>query len=162
MVDVFIALGSNLGDRVCNLEDAVLGLRDFVDVIRTSPIYETEPKYLEDQPRFLNMVVAGTTVLTAIDLLQRMKELESSLGRTPSERYGPRLIDLDIIFFGDDRIDSPELTVPHPSLAERAFVLRPLADIAPDMRHPVSGKSVQEMLDALPGDDGVERLRSDC
>ena len=161
MADVFIALGSNLGDRVCNLEDAVLGLRDFVDLIRPSPIYETEPKYLEDQPRFLNMVVAGKTALTASDLLNRLKELEASLGRTPSERYGPRLIDLDIIFFDDQRIDSPELTVPHPNLAERAFVLRPLADIAPDTRHPVSGKSVREMLNALPGDDGVERLRSD-
>jgi 2-amino-4-hydroxy-6-hydroxymethyldihydropteridine diphosphokinase len=161
VVDVFIALGSNLGDRVCNLEDAVVGLRDFVDLTRTSPIYETEPKYLEDQPRFLNMVVAGKTALTALDLLQRMKALESSLGRVPSERYGPRLIDLDIIFFGDDRVDSPELTVPHPKLAERAFVLRPLADIAPDTRHPISGDSVLEMLNALPGDDGIERLRSD-
>ncbi len=161
MVDVFIALGSNLGDRVCNLEDAVVGLRDFVDLTRTSPIYETEPIYLEDQPRFLNMVVAGKTALTALDLLKRMKELESSLGRVPSERYGPRLIDLDIIFFGDGWVDSPELTVPHPKLAERAFVLRPLADIAPDMRHPISGDSVLEMVNALPGGDDVERLRSD-
>ena len=160
MTDVFIALGSNLGDRVRILELAVAGLSDFLDVTRTSLIYETEPKYIEDQPRFLNMVVAGTTALTAIDLLHRVKALESSLGRTPAERYGPRLIDLDIIFFGDERIDLPDLTVPHPSLVERAFVLRPLADIAPDLLHPVSGMSVREMLNALPGDDGVERFQS--
>ena len=158
MTDVFIAVGSNLGDRARKLEDAVAGLRDFVKVTKTSPIYETEPRYVEDQPRFLNMVVAGSTALAAIELLRRMKALETSLGRVLSARYGPRHIDLDIIFYGKERIDLPDLKVPHPSLAERAFVLRPLADIAAGFRHPISGKSVEEMLIELPGDDGAVRL----
>lgn len=158
MVEVYLALGSNLGDRARNLKAALAGLADFVDVTRVSPTYETEPKYLEDQPRFFNLVVAGRTELVALDLLASIKALETLLGRTPSERFGPRLIDLDIIFYGKEQIDLPDLTIPHPGLAERAFVLRPLADIAPTMRHPASGKTVKAMLDELPEDDGIKRV----
>jgi 2-amino-4-hydroxy-6-hydroxymethyldihydropteridine diphosphokinase len=158
MVEVYLALGSNLGDRAQNLEAAVAGLSDFVDVTRMSLTYQTKPKYVEDQPQFFNMVVAGRTELASSDLLASVKALEASLGRTPSERYGPRLIDIDIIFYGDELIDLPDLIVPHPGLAERAFVLRPLADIAPTKRHPTSGKTVQAMLDDLPEDDGIKRV----
>jgi 2-amino-4-hydroxy-6-hydroxymethyldihydropteridine diphosphokinase len=158
MVDVFLALGSNLGDRARNLKAAIAGLSGIIDVTRISPIYETEPKYVEDQPQFLNMAVAGETDLAASDLLASIKTLECSLGRTPSERFGPRIIDLDIIFYGEVQIDLPDLTIPHPGLAERAFVLRPLADIAPTKPHPASGKSVKTMLDELPEDDGIKRV----
>ena len=158
MVEVYLALGSNLGDRARNLKAALAGLGDFVHVTKVSPTYETEPKYFEDQPQFFNLAVAGRTELAAADLLASIKALETSLGRTPSERFWPRLIDLDIIFYGEEQIDLPDLTIPHPGLAERAFVLRPLADIAPTKSHPVSGKTVQMMLDDLPGDDGVKRV----
>jgi 2-amino-4-hydroxy-6-hydroxymethyldihydropteridine diphosphokinase len=158
MVEVYLALGTNLGDRAQNLEAAISGLSDFVDVKKVSPTYETEPKYVEDQPQFFNLVVAGRTELAAMDLLERLKALETSLGRTPSERFGPRLIDLDIIFYGEAQIDLPDLTVPHPGLAERAFVLRPLADIAPTKLHPASGKTVKAMLHELPEDDGIKRV----
>lgn len=158
MVDVYLALGSNLGDRAENLAAAIASLGEFVDVIKVSPTYETEPKYVEEQPQFLNLVVAGRTELASSDLLASIKMLEISLGRTPSERFGPRLIDVDIIFYGDERIDLPDLIVPHPGLAERAFVLRPLADIAPTKLHPASGKSVKAMLEELPEDDGVKHV----
>ncbi len=158
MVEVYLALGSNLGDRAQNLEAAIAGLSDFVDVTRVSPTYQTEPKYVEDQPQFFNLVVAGRTEIASSDLLASVKALETSLGRVPSERYGPRLIDIDIIFYGDELIDLPDLIVPHPGLAERAFVLRPLADIGPTKRHPASGNTVKTMLDDLPEDDGIKRV----
>ena len=158
MVEIYLALGSNLGDRAQNLEAAVAGLSDFVDVTKVSPTYQTEPKYVEDQPQFFNLVVAGRTEISSSDLLVNIKALETSLGRMPSERYGPRLIDIDIIFYGDELIDLPDLIVPHPGLAERAFVLRPLADIAPTKRHPASRNTVQAMLDDLPEDDGIKRV----
>jgi 2-amino-4-hydroxy-6-hydroxymethyldihydropteridine diphosphokinase len=158
MVEVYLALGSNLGDRAQNLEAAIAGLSDFVDVTRVSPTYQTEPKYVEEQPLFFNLVVAGRTEIASSDLLASVKALETSLGRMPSERYGPRLIDIDIIFYGDELIDLPDLIVPHPGLAERAFVLRPLADIAPTKRHPKNGDTVKAMLDDLPEDDGFKRV----
>ena len=162
MPEIFIALGSNLGDREHNLRQAVAGLHKFADVSRVSSIYETRPKYVEDQPQFLNMVVVGTTNLPALDLLAQLKNLETSLGRTFSKRYGPRKIDLDIIFYGDDRIELPDLTIPHPGLEEREFVLRPLADIAPEKSHPVSGKTIRELLDALNGEDVLNCFVSAC
>ena len=153
MTLVHVALGGNLGDRLATLEAAIAALAPEVTVLKRSPIYETDPKYVTDQPRFLNMALSAETALAAPALLVFLKSIEKSLGRGPGERYGPRPIDLDIVFFGDKLIDRPDLTVPHPRLAERAFVLRPLADIASAVIHPATGLSVGEMLDALE-DDG--------
>lgn len=155
MTRVYIALGGNLGDRLANLEAAIAALAPQVAVLERSPVYESDPKYVTDQPRFLNMVLAAETDLDAPSLLAFLKSIEKRLGRRPGERNRPRPIDLDIVFFGDEVIDLPDLTVPHPRLAERAFVLRPLADIAPVGIHPGTGLSIAEMLDALDDDGGL-------
>lgn len=146
MTDVYIALGTNLGDRVANLAAARQALEPEVQVLAASPIYETPPWGVVDQPAFLNQVVHGRTRLAARPLLDLLKSLEAGLGRQPGIRYGPRLIDLDILFYGDAVVDEPGLTIPHPRLAERAFVLVPLADLAPDLRHPALDVSVAELL----------------
>jgi len=159
-VEVFIALGSNLGNRVDHLARAMKSLEDFMTLSAWSPVYDTAPEYVTDQPRFLNMVVRGETTLSAPELLVRLKQVEADLGRVPGERFGPRPIDLDILFYGDAVIDLPDLTVPHPRLAERVFVLRPLADIAPGRRHPTTGRTVVEMFAALTGGD-VRPIRAE-
>ncbi len=151
MVEVYLALGSNLGDRVENLKQALYKLESVMTLAAWSPVYETEPQYDTDQPTFLNMAVRGETTLNPRELLARLKGFERELGRKPSRRYGPRAIDIDILFYGDMIIDEPGLAVPHPRMAERDFVLRPLADIAAAKRHPVTGQSVGDMLAALRG-----------
>lgn len=155
MTQVYIALGSNLGDRAGNLDAAIAALPPSVTAIRGSPVYETAPQYVTDQPAFLNMVLCGETVLDPEALLRRLKDIENDLGRTPAARYGPRLIDLDIVFFGDRVVDTPDLAIPHPRLAERVFVLKPLSDIAPGAVHPVTGATVRQMLDKLPDNAGI-------
>lgn len=155
MTSVYIALGSNLGDRLGNLEKAIAMLAPAVTVTTQSPIYDTDPKYVTDQPRFLNMVLVAETDLEPQALLTFLKDIETGLGRIPGERFGPRPIDLDIVFFGDEIIDLPDLTIPHPRLSERAFVLRPLADIAPSKANPGSGVTVVEMLELLEDDGGL-------
>ena len=143
--DVFLALGANLGDREAMLERALEGLADAVTLTARSRIYETAPMYVTDQPAFLNMAVRGRTQLAPLPLLRRLKALEQALGRQPGLRNGPRLIDLDILYYGERLLDLPDLSIPHPRLAERAFVLHPLADIAPDWRDPRTGLTVAEM-----------------
>jgi 2-amino-4-hydroxy-6-hydroxymethyldihydropteridine diphosphokinase len=155
MTRVYIALGSNLGDRLDNLEKAIAMLAPAAAVVERSSIYDTDPKYVIDQPRFLNMVLAAETELDPAALLAFLKAIEAALGRIPGERFGPRPIDLDIVFFGEEIVDLPQLTIPHPRLAERAFVLRPLADIAPTLTDPDSGKTVAEMLESLEDDGGL-------
>jgi 2-amino-4-hydroxy-6-hydroxymethyldihydropteridine diphosphokinase len=147
---VVLALGSNIGDRAANLRRAVEALAPYVDIERRSPIYETAPAYVTDQALFLNAVVTGTTRLEPYVLLRAVKDLESELGREPTFHYGPRAIDIDIIFYGDVVLRTAELIIPHPRVGEREFVLRPLADIAPDFIHPETRATVSAMLARIP------------
>lgn len=156
---VYLALGTNLGDRIANLQAARDALPPPVNILRTSPVYETPPWGFERQPAFFNQVLETKTQLGAVDLLAYLKELETRLGRTLTFQYGPRLIDLDILLIGDAVMDLPGLVIPHPRMAERAFVLKPLADLAPDLTHPVSRKTIREMLGALDS-SGIVRLNS--
>jgi 2-amino-4-hydroxy-6-hydroxymethyldihydropteridine diphosphokinase len=153
---VYLALGSNLGDRLANLEAALAALPPAVKVLQRSPVYETPPWGITDQPAFLNMVIQAKTRLIPVQLLQYLKSLETKLGRRPSIRYGPRLIDIDILFYNDLILNTPSLTIPHPHLHERAFVLVPLADLAADFIHPVLGKPVHELLAGIET-TGVKR-----
>ena len=150
---VYIGLGSNLGDRRANLIDAISQLRQHVTVERISSIYETEPAYVTDQPRFYNMVLRGTTDLEPHELLRFLKSIERRLGRAYAVRYGPRPIDLDILVYGDLRLEDPDLTIPHPKIAERAFVLQPLVEIAPDLVIPGFQETVATLAQRA-GDKG--------
>lgn len=157
---VYLGLGSNLGDRDAMLRAAVASLRPVVTVARGSSIYDTAPLLVADQPRFHNAVVAGTTTLVPLELLWAVKAIERELGRVPSVRYGPRAIDIDVLLYDDLSLTSDELTLPHPRIAERAFVLAPLAEIAPGWRLPVLGATPEQLLAALeaPGAADVRRL----
>ncbi len=160
MTIIYLALGTNLGDRAANLRAALEALPPDMRVLAVSPVYETPPWGVTDQPAFLNQAVQAETDLTPLELLAYLKRLETALGRTPSARYGPRQIDLDILFYADQVIDLPGLSVPHPRLAERAFVLVPLTDLAPDLLHPLTGLSVRQML-ARVDRTGIERYQGD-
>jgi 2-amino-4-hydroxy-6-hydroxymethyldihydropteridine diphosphokinase len=148
---VFLSLGTNLGDRISNLRRGVEGLRGQLLGIRVSSIYETEPMYVSEQPRFLNIAVAGTTSLTAGQLLHRCQEIERQMGRDRSRRQpkGPRVIDLDILLFGGEIIQTPELEIPHPLMNERRFVLVPLLELEPELRDPKTGNRYAESLAKL-------------
>lgn len=148
---VYLSLGSNLGDREANLQAAADCINaSGIRVIRCSSTYETRPMYLRDQPLFLNLVLEVETDILPRLLLRKLQEIERKLGRKRAPRNGPRLIDIDIILYGAFVIDAPELCVPHPRMHERRFVLEPLAELVPDLRHPVSRKTMRELLSAVP------------
>jgi 2-amino-4-hydroxy-6-hydroxymethyldihydropteridine diphosphokinase len=158
-VAVLLGLGANLGARLANLEHALALLAADCGPLQHSPVYETAPWGDLDQPAFLNLVARGETGLAPRDLLARCKEVERRVGRRPTRRWGPRTVDVDILAYGQVVVDLPELQIPHPRLPERAFVLVPLVDIAPNWRHPLLGLTAAELLARLPAADlaGVTR-----
>jgi 2-amino-4-hydroxy-6-hydroxymethyldihydropteridine diphosphokinase len=153
----YLGLGSNLGDRESNLNMAMDFLSERIKIEKKSPVYDTAPIGETNQPRYLNMVIRVSTRLTPATLLFMAKGIEAKLGRVPIDT--PRPIDIDILFYGDQIINTPpQLIVPHPRLIERAFVLVPLAEIAPDLVHPVNKKTVKQMLAEVAGKEGIVRF----
>ena len=153
---VYLGLGSNLGDRAANLRRALALLAEVMRVDARSAIYETEPWGFHQQPDFLNLVCRGSTHLEPAELLAAVKSIETNLGRLPSRcRYGPRLIDIDILLYGQCVVSGEDLHIPHPRLPERPFVLVPLAEIAPNLRHPLSGCTMRQLRDARGDLGGV-------
>jgi 2-amino-4-hydroxy-6-hydroxymethyldihydropteridine diphosphokinase len=144
---IYLSLGSNSGDRLENLARArdhlvAAGIR----ILRASSVYETAPRDVPGQPWFLNQVIEAESTLLPRQLLSRLQKIERDMGRKRTVAKGPRIIDLDIVFFGESVVSMPDLEIPHPRMMERRFVLEPLAELAPEVRHPVLNRSVREML----------------
>ncbi|RMG95305.1 MAG: 2-amino-4-hydroxy-6-hydroxymethyldihydropteridine diphosphokinase [Chloroflexi bacterium] len=157
MSQLFFSLGTNLGRRRHNLQQAIAGLRRYVTITAVSPVYETDPWGPVPQPPFLNICVAATTTLDPITLFTYCQQLEKELGREKTVRWGPRLIDIDLLFYDTLIYQNSALTIPHPRIGERAFVLYPLADIAPDFIHPQTGQKIADMATAV-SPDTIRRL----
>ena len=156
---VYLGLGSNIGIKESNLSRALKLLPDLVTVSEVSSIYESEPVGLKDQPWFANIVCTAYTDLPPHDLLAYLKHIEGQMGRIMSFKDGPRIIDIDILFYDDQVIETPDLTIPHPRIAERAFVLHPLSELNPLLFHPVQSRTVAQMLSALTRPERVKKRR---
>ena len=156
---VYLSLGSNIGNRAKNLHAAIAALAGAgVRVTKVSSFYETEPVDLREQPWFLNCVVEGETEVRATQLLKKLREIESRMGSRKLVAKGPRVIDLDILLYGQEMMDTPELQVPHPRMHLRRFVLVPLAELAPELRHPAWSGTAEDLLARTPDQSEVRRL----
>jgi len=153
----YLSLGSNVGDRAGNLNAAIERLRAFGEVVAVSAFYETEPVEFTAQSWFVNCAVALNTEKTPRELLAGILDIEQKLGRRREQKKGPRIIDIDILLYGDAIVEASGLTIPHPAMHERRFVLEPLAEIAPDVRHPVFNRTIKELRDALPPGQAVRK-----
>jgi 2-amino-4-hydroxy-6-hydroxymethyldihydropteridine diphosphokinase len=154
---VILALGSNLGDRFENLQQALKDISLRVSIIKISSVYETPPWGYSDQPVFFNQVLSGNTSLNPVELLTFVKNIENSMGRVKNFQNGPRLIDIDILLFGEKIIDSEKLVIPHPRMLERGFVMLPLAEIEPELIIPGTNKKVLELLQNVDK-TGIQKL----
>ena len=155
---VFLSLGSNLGDRLEHLQAAIETLKEFGEISKTSSVYETDPWGYEDQPAFYNQVILLETTCEPLELLRNIKQVEQTMGRIPTFRYGPRVIDIDILLFDETVITTPELTIPHPQMKNRAFVLAPLAEIDPLLSIPGEKANATELLEKI-GMTGVWKIQ---
>ena len=159
-VTIYLGLGSNMGDRQANIDRALDLLSQRMELGKVSAVYDTEPMGNINQPRFLNMVCQAFTRLAPEALLTLAKGIESRMGRRGGSN-DPRPIDIDILLYGDKVLETPELVIPHPRMMGRAFVMVPLAEIAPDLVHPVSGKTMKELLQAIKEVQGVFKWEPD-
>ena len=151
---VYLSLGSNVGDRQANLERAISELATIGAVVKRSSLYETEPMEVTDQPWFLNCAVELETELMPKQFIAAVLDVERSMGRKRTKKKGPRTIDIDVILFGKSIVEMKGLTVPHPAMHLRRFVLEPIVEIAAEVRHPVFKRSMRELRDALPAGSG--------
>src|ERR1700716_2512205 len=156
--DVYLSLGSNVGDRENHLREAITRLESTGHVVSISSFYETEPVEVTNQSWFLNCAVQIETTKTPKQLMAAVFEIEREMGRQRTQNKGPRIIDIDIILFGDSVVNSSELTIPHPAMHQRRFVLEPLAEIAPEARHPVFRTTILEILRGLPMVQTVRKI----
>lgn len=156
---VYLSLGANVGDRAGHIREAIARLGSVGRVAAVSCYYETEPVEFTDQAWFLNLAAALETTKAPMPLMAALLSIEREMGRQRTQEKGPRTIDIDILLFGDTIMDSRELTIPHPAMQQRRFVLEPLAEIAPEVRHPVIGKTVRELLAALPAGQAVRKVQ---
>jgi 2-amino-4-hydroxy-6-hydroxymethyldihydropteridine diphosphokinase len=157
MHTAFLSLGSNVGDRLAQLREACERLQDAGEVVRISSYYETEPMEFTAQPWFLNCVVELRTESTPVELMRILLKIERAMGRERNQAKGPRNIDLDLLLYDDETVTTPELTLPHPAMHARRFVLVPLAEIAPGATHPILQKSARQLLASLPEGGEVHR-----
>jgi len=155
----YLSVGSNIGDREGNLRGAITRLGTLGRILSVSSFYETEPVEFTDQPWFLNCAVALETSLPPQQLMETALQVEREMGRERVQKKGPRIIDIDILLFADLEIKTRELTIPHPAMHLRRFVLEPLAEIAPELRHPVLKKTIRELLEELPPGQEVKKIR---
>lgn len=153
---VYLAVGSNLGDREGNCRTVVALLGEEIAIEAVSSLYETVPYGVTDQPPFLNLALAGRTTLEPRALLGLCKRVEAEVGRRPTYRWGPRVVDVDILLLGDRVVMEDDLAIPHRDMLQRSFVLTPLAEIAPDVMHPTAGRAIVELAAAV-GSEGVRR-----
>jgi len=155
---VYLSLGSNLGDRSANLNSAIEKLGKLGKIEAVSSFYESEPVEFTSQPWFVNCAVELNTEKMPKQLLSALLGIEQQMGRRRTQNKGPRVIDIDILLFGSSVVDTGQLTVPHPAMHERRFVLEPLAEIAPEIRHPVFKRTIRELRDALPAGQAVRKM----